>query len=128
MQSLASDLIKNRNCDKNGDVVSWLKIKCLKFEKHSPDTIYYRYDHTSEYKRIDIRGKTRLRKNISVIPELKPAYTRSFIISKQKKDDIVNLCRKGLIPEETHYWYETLPVSITAVDRLPEPDVQEELE
>lgn len=126
LQSLASELIKNRNRDENGDVVSWLKIKCLKFEKNSPSTMYYRYDHTSEYKRIDIRGKTRLRRNISGLPDLKPAYARCLPISEQKKDDIMKLCRKGLIPEETHHWYETLPVTMMATDRLPEPDVEEE--
>lgn len=126
LQSLASELIKNRNRDENGDVVSWLKIKCMKFAKNSPGTMFYRYDHSSEYKRIDIRGKTRLQKNIANIPELKSAYIRCLPISKQKKDDIIKLCRKGLIPEETHHWYETLPVITMAVDRLPEPDVEEE--
>lgn len=38
-QTLASIIIKNRNKDVNGNTVSWLKIKCLKFDKSFPETI-----------------------------------------------------------------------------------------
>lgn len=39
-----------------------LKIKCIKVEKELPGTLFYRYDHTSDYNEINVnaeRGRRR---------------------------------------------------------------------
>ena len=47
-------------------------------------------------------------------------------ISLKKKQDLVGLCEKGIIPEEFHHYYETLPVSASVGDKNPCPSVDEE--
>lgn len=58
-----------------------------------------------------------------VIPK---AYSSPIPISEAKKKDLLNLCTKGIIPQELHSWYETLPTSKDIIDRLCESDVAEE--
>jgi hypothetical protein len=40
-----------------------------------------------------------------------PAYEQYLPISKAKKKDLLQLCRKNIIPTELHGWYESLPAS-----------------
>lgn len=111
LQALAASTLKNKNTDENGEKVNWLKIKCLKFEKAHPNAIFYRYDHSSEYKKIDIIQQRSRRNRITQNVELKQAYNAVLPISMQKKNDLVKLCRSGLIPDELHDWYKNLPVN-----------------
>lgn len=110
LQALAACTLKNKNTDENGEKVNWLKIKCLKFEKAYPHAIFYRYDHSSEYKKIDIQQRSR-RNPITQNVELKQAYNAILPISIQKKNDLLKLCRSGLIPDELHDWYKNLPAN-----------------
>lgn len=118
LHSLSAATIKNRTVDEVGDKLSWLKVKCLRYEKVHPNTIFYRYDHNSAYKKFYVapRGsRSRVIQNV----ELKPAYDRQLPISIQKKRDLVKLCKDGLIPTELHGWYQNLSVS----SALPEDEV-----
>lgn len=36
LTDLSTKIIKNRNKDEYGETVSWLKVKCLKYEKNLP--------------------------------------------------------------------------------------------
>lgn len=122
LQELAATTIKNRNKDECGEKVSWLKIKCLKFEKEFPEILYYRYDHTSDYKKINVSGRGRRR----TIVELKSAYCNLLPISQAKKTDLVKLCDAGLIPEKVIPWFKSLPtINFVHPERLPEPSTDE---
>lgn len=122
LQELASSTIKNRNRDEFGDKVSWLKIKCLKFEKQLPATFFYRYDHTSDYKKVNVAGRGSSKKSAT----LKSAYNNLLPISSAKKADLVKLCDSRLIPEEIIPWYKQLPVvNMGKHERLPEPSNDE---
>lgn len=59
---------------------------------------------------------------------LKIKYTSKLPISKAKKNDLLSLCKSGFIPNEDHKYYEDLPTSGKVKDKLPEPDIDEELE
>lgn len=50
--------------------------------------------------------------------ELKPAYEHPLPITEAKKKDLMNLCRKNIIPAELHAWYASLPSSNTKIDDL----------
>lgn len=54
------------------------------------------------------------------------AYSSPLPISEAKKKDLINLCKKGIIPQELHLWYESLPTSNEVIDRIMEPDVTED--
>lgn len=124
LQSLASSSIKNRNKDEDGNTISWLKIKSIKVEKVSPETLFCRYDHSSEYKKVHIVGRGRRR--IAETLVLNPAYSDLLPISNAKKADLVKLVNAGHIPEELHPWYKNLPaIQLNGPERLPEPDVNE---
>ncbi|CAG4939067.1 unnamed protein product [Parnassius apollo] len=58
--------------------------------------------------------------------KMPPAYSSPLPISEAKKKDLNNLCAKGIIPQELHLWYQSLPTSKDVVDRILEPDVTEE--
>ena len=56
------------------------------------------------------------------------AYAVPLPISEAKKRDLTGLCRKGIIPQELHPWYASLPTSNDVQDRSLEPDVHDESE
>lgn len=97
---------KSRNTEK--EKVNWLLVKCFKYTKANPNILQYRYDHTSEYKSIQLYGVGRpaSKGNITNL------YQSNLPISNEKKKDLVTLCRKMVIPVEFHSWYESLPASI----------------
>lgn len=67
-------------------------VLCLKYEKQNPGIIFYRYDHVGTYNRIFVRGKGGPQ-TASLSSGLKPAYKCMLPISKEKKDDLIRLCR-----------------------------------
>uniref|UniRef100_A0A6P7G7I4 Uncharacterized protein LOC114338671 n=1 Tax=Diabrotica virgifera virgifera TaxID=50390 RepID=A0A6P7G7I4_DIAVI len=117
LTDLSTKLIKNRNKNTEGSIVNWLKIKCLKYEKNKPGVIQYRYDHTSEFKVIQVFGKTPPNSFEEIT--LQNLYSKIIPITGKKKNSLLQLCRKGDIPEEFHGWYKSLPTSKSAVDEVP---------
>ncbi|CAF4889569.1 unnamed protein product [Pieris macdunnoughi] len=94
-------------------------------EKGSPDILFCRYDHSSEYKKVNIVGGGR-RKSAAALG-LKPAYSDPLPISKAKKADLVKLVNAGHIPEELHLWYRNIPaIDVNGPERLSEPDESED--
>lgn len=60
------------------------------------------------------------------VPKLQPKYRNQIAISQAKKKDLMDLCKKKVIDEEHHGWYEQLPVMDGVIDKLPLPDVTED--
>ena len=52
-------------------------------------------------------------------------YKKELPISRAKKQDLNELCKKLVIPKEYHYWYETIPSEIDVVDMTPVPDTHD---
>ncbi|CAK1600206.1 unnamed protein product [Parnassius mnemosyne] len=119
VKALASKIIKNKTIAENGEKVCWLKIKCLRFEKELPGFIKYRYDYDGPYNLLNTLckpGRPTRRTPNSKMPtinteDLPPAYKQCLPITKQKKKDLLQLCKKNIIPKELHGWYESLPCS-----------------
>lgn len=57
--------------------------------------------------------------------ELQQRYPSKMPISFSKKNDLLSLCRNGIIPVSFHQYYEGLPTGAKTNDRLPMPDVNE---
>lgn len=124
LTDLSQNIIKNRNKNTEGETVNWLKVKCFRYEKTRPGIIRYRYDHSSEFKEILVFGKRRPN-NLQEI-ELKKLYSKILPITQKKKNSLLQLCKKGDIPEEYHGWYKSLPISKTAVDNVPGIESEDE--
>ena len=57
---------------------------------------------------------------------LKTLYEKKLPISVQKKNDLLKLCTKGIIPEEFHAYFSTLPVDKKTKDRVPVPAIDDD--
>lgn len=53
-------------------------------------------------------------------------YQEHLKISEAKKKDLVNLCTKGIIPEELHGWFRNLKARVEVKDGLPEPAINDD--
>ena len=57
--------------------------------------------------------------------ELPPRYSSKLAISAAKKKDLLFLCKRGVIPELYHHYYNSLRTDCKAKERLPMPDILE---
>lgn len=119
-KKMAEEMIKNRNKDTCGEQVNWLKIKRMRYEKATPNIIKFSYDFSTEYRRINIQGKGRPQMTRPLKSQL---YKNKLTISSLKKNDLLKLCRLGVIPEEYHGWYRELPSDIGNVNYVGDQGV-----
>lgn len=126
LKDLSANLIKNKTLDENGAKVNWLKVKCFKYEKAKPNCIQYRYDYSSDYVGILITAKRRGRKsakNLTFEDDLPQLYSEELKISREKKEHLLTMCEKRVIPEVFHPWFNSLPSDLAVRDILPEADI-----
>ena len=64
-------------------------------------------------------GTQRSKRGASEWPDAKPLYKNRIPISSAKKNDLVSLCKSGIIPEEHHAYYMNLPSSQKSKDYVP---------
>lgn len=122
---LSKQILKNKTRNTAGQKVNWLKVKCFRFEKNSPTIIKYRYGHSGEYLEINIS----IRNRAPTYPhQLSRVYNTPLPISSLKHKDLMVLCEKGVIPQEFHHWYQSLPSSTSVINRNPEPDAGSDTE
>lgn len=57
LQKLSSLLIKNKKVDTDGNIMTWLKVKCFEYRKDNPYIVGYKYDYFSEYQFINVGKK-----------------------------------------------------------------------
>ncbi|KAF6207246.1 hypothetical protein GE061_018487 [Apolygus lucorum] len=55
-------------------------------------------------------------------------YKKRLPISADKKRDLIQLCKNGVIPKNFLSWFENLPSSSATKDQAPEPDIASESE
>ncbi len=108
LKSLARQLVKNRNKNEDGQLVSWLEVRLLKFTKGKKMEIEYKRDYSGGWKVIPVQGLRSVGRP-EAFPEqanMPKVYKHQLEISQQKKKDLVDLCKNGVIPEEYHGWLE----------------------
>ena len=125
LKHLAQETCKNVKMTTNGKRINWLKIKVLRFSKNEENVIMVKenydqpeFDHICVIKNA-ARGKKKQHKLLRKYFGKKP-------IAKAKKDDLLSLCKTGIIPSEYKQFYVNLPADNKLVDKLPLPDVTEE--
>lgn len=122
LSALSMTIIRNKRRDTEGNIVNWMKVKCFKYEKESPGIIHYKYNHSGEYKKINVSGKGR---PVTLPSLLGKAYEGQLPISEKKYTSIMTLCTNNAIPEEYQHWYKTLPHSKKVRNANPGPSMDE---
>ncbi|XP_064639792.1 uncharacterized protein LOC135495259 [Lineus longissimus] len=109
VKEMSSSIIKNRTRNRDGEQVNWLSIKWLRFEKAKPYVIQYKYGiQQDEFMQIMVQADRGRRRSIENTP-LGPLYTSRRPITKEKKNDLLDLLRSRVIPSDYRVFYEGLP-------------------
>lgn len=110
-KAISEQLIKNRCKNEDGETVNWLKIKVIRFEK-STYKIQYKYRYADSFSTINTAGRGRPSISLlSNLPTLAQCYKSRLPISAAKKNDLLALCKSGVIPKEHHEFFKRLPSS-----------------
>ncbi|KAK7106444.1 hypothetical protein V1264_017700 [Littorina saxatilis] len=126
-KKVAASTMRNTKTDAAGNRINWLQISWFRFKKEDPDTVFFKYRMKDDFQQLKIRGGRRGR-TPCMTTELPSRYLERQPISAVKKADLMDLCRLNVIPQKHHHFYEGLPCSLSAPDRLPEPDITEDVD
>lgn len=118
LQKLSNDIGTNFTIDIEKKKVKWTEIKVIMATKDNPNSLYFKYEYGDDipYSEIQVRNnivslrssKRNTRNEKQFTGKLWPAYSEDLKISKQKKDGLVTLCQKNLIPKPYHNFFMNL--------------------
>ena len=113
----------NMKTSTKGTRVNWLKVVWIQIRKTHPLSVFL--NETFEPRKIleiKVAASTRSQNFLQQIPSnLDVRYSKKIPISKNKKNDLLSLCKSGLIPQEFHSFYEQLPCTENKSDCIPMP-------
>ena len=116
MKTFVSKYCPNMKTSTCGQGINWNNIRWVQVRKSSQDSIFLNYIFSEEnFMEIKVSLKTRKTSNKKV---LQAAYKENIPISAAKRD-LIQLCDKGIIPEEFHTYYNSLPAKAGAIERVP---------
>ena len=96
----------------------WSKIVQLKVCVAHPDILFYKYNCREEYRKCAFRitvPVTRDNQRKEYAEKMKQKYVGPRGITLEKKHDLLQLCKKSLIPRQHHSFYEGLEIRHTGV-------------
>lgn len=106
---LLSKSLVRRTTDTNGEKVSWLKIKWLRFTKEFGVVEFkYTLDDQAPFKVLDLRRRSRLSR-VTGVNLLSLSYNQPIGINPKKKEDLLSML--DLIDKDCHQFFKDLPVS-----------------
>ena len=90
-------------------------MKVIRTIKSKPHIVLFKMAYNqSDYQEIDliqVGGKRSVRRDASRIPSvIKAAYPTRLPIASAKYDDLMNMCKSNVVPQEFHAYYKNLPV------------------
>lgn len=92
--------------------MKWMKIKWLRVKKSNPEVIFYKNSFIEqEFKEIFIGKKFNKIDQENGRNIFTQKYTDLLGVKVQKKNDLVKLCRDGVIPIDHHAFYYNLKVA-----------------
>ena len=80
------------------------EVKVIKFTKESPYSAFCKYSYTEDFKEVKIWKNLKKRTDGNLLP----CYSKRIEITAVKKEDIMDLCNKNLIPYSYREFYERL--------------------
>ena len=123
--ALKDKILPRRLIDDEGNPVKVSKIKYLEFKKARPGEVGFKYNHNESTKCLKLGTPTRQLIKSLKGGRLSKAYIAPPNISVAKYNDLMNLCKKNIIPPKYHSYYNKLKPSTTIVERLPETDKED---
>ena len=110
-----SDLFINFQVDSQRGRIKWLKVKRFCLSSSEPQIVKVYYDYSDEqYQTLNLTQKLRISHPVpnekSIL--LTQVTKRSYPLKKDKYQDLLNLCEKGIIPRAHHEYYRNLPHEI----------------
>ena len=130
LKKLSEDILTNRTVNVDGETINWLNIRWIRYEKKSPTQLLYKTDFDQpefsvlNQNRTNKRGRIAKQQNPNA--SLTQAYKKKFEISAAKREDLLGLCRAGVIPNEFHQFYFDIPAATRVRDKLPGPNIDED--
>lgn len=100
--------------------IPWRQVCCLEYRKTNPFSVYFKKEFDQDF--TEVTFKTKGRPGKSVIPK---AYSNPIPIAPAKLKDLQTMCKNNTIPKEYHSFYNNLKSCSGEVDKLPEPDDDE---
>ena len=127
-KELQKTTLKYSKVDSCGENVNWLKIKWIRFSKNERESILFKYMFDEEFKQMRFieLDKNGTPKTTLDGQELPRKYKTKQAITMAKKKDLFNLCKTKIIPPEYHGFYKTFSANAKFLDKLPDPDIEEE--
>lgn len=78
--------------------------KVLRVTKSSPTSVFYKNSYADDFKEAIVIKPKKNPKTVSLLP----AFSGKPGLPKNKKDDLIGLCNKNLIPNQYKSFYENL--------------------
>lgn len=79
-------------------------VKVLKVSKSMPTSVYYKNSYADDFKEAMVIRSKKHPKTVNLLP----AFSAKPGLRTNKKDDLIGLCRKNLIPNQYKSFYEDL--------------------
>jgi len=107
----------------SGERVNWLKVRWIQVRRDNPQTVFVNYSFNKDsFHEINVQSKTRSKgRPMNCSSDLPLCYQSKIPISEAKKRDLLNLCKKDIIPDDFHAYYAALPCSTKEHDKAPGP-------
>jgi hypothetical protein len=101
--------LPNRKVDK----LYWSEIVILKFTTQDPDKMFFKYKYDEDFRSAIFSSPKRhiRQKEMETRKASMRKYSKPFGIAPQKKEDLLKLCSKFLIPPRHHAYYNNLPTN-----------------
>jgi hypothetical protein len=114
--------------DTEGRKVKWMNIRQIRYIKGDPNAVYIKYSFDEEFITVPVfpirRRNRRGQADSAELCSPNKAYNSKLAISHAKKQDLLKMLDKQIIPQEYAAYYNNLPSAVIP-HRLPEPDEDE---
>ncbi|XP_071480957.1 uncharacterized protein [Diadema antillarum] len=107
LRQLTTPCVKYMKKDRAGNPVNWLKIRQIRVQRTDPSVIKIKYDFNEDFVEVRVSGSSR--RNDMRLPLL---YKQHLALSREKKQDLLSLCKDNIIPSMYHSYYENLTTEV----------------
>ena len=101
---------KGKKAEK-GKKVYWSKLMIISFTKERPNEMLFKYKYSEEeYHHIEFRSLVSSRQKKKTKKDVFRKYKECVGVPGKKKEDLMELCQKKLIPAQHHSFFRDLKV------------------
>ena len=106
-----SKVLKNFDLDDNREKVYWSDVRTFKVTCENPNVVMLKYDYDGPVHKLNLVQRLRKVHAISHVDDitLQRLNNDQLPISSEKYNDLLGLCKAGIIPKVHHMFYLSLP-------------------